>query len=862
MPEGFFKELGISKLSLPKKKQDPVVFGSCEECGLYKDCKSPKMLPTGNGNKRILIVAEAPGGREDAKGVQLVGEPGQFLRRTLRSMGYDLKNDFWKTNAVRCYPVKSNGPTSMQVKMCRKYLMEAIDRYKPKGIIVFGETALEALIGHRLTGRIKQKSNKSKFRVWAGTSIPDQELKCWVLPMYHPAYLLHRDFDEALQNIWKKQLKAAIEKVKEPFPDNSYLIERVKYTLDEGEACSWINEMLHRGPKWVGFDYETTGIKPHRIGHRIHTASFAYADKAYSFPFFDTDRFLSAWKRFLASDIGKIVHNFSFEQLWSKVLLGVDIAGRRWDTMLGAHSVHNIRPTQLKFQTYTNLGILGYDDAIDPYITRLREGEDKKSSNAFNCIEDCPIEDTLQYGGVDSSVLPELFAIQRRTLGRKLRGGLSLFVKGAERLSFAQQRGFRIDVDEQVNVIKYINRRKDCIRKRIMQSDEVKQWDGPSLFEFGSNPQLSHLLYDILKFECHKFTGANKKSVDVEALTALDSPFTNEILDYRKWDKMVGTYISPYKREMVNGIIHPGFPLNTVTTYRGSSRNPNMQNVPKRDPRAKKIIRKIIVPRFGNSIVEWDYVAMEVGGLACYSLDPELIRYVVEEGDMHKERASMLFLRDFEDVPKTERQIAKNKHVFPCFYGSYYENTAPDLWAALADSTHAWLYECGIRDLGDFTDHVRSVEDKVWEQFHVTREWQQKTMYDYRKKGYIDLYTGFRCYGPMKRTEIINYRIQGSCFHILLWTFNQVSEEMDRLKMDKSFLLGQIHDAIVGDVHADDEEYTDQLIYEFGTKKVREHWDWIVVPLRIEKETSGVDGNWSQMNDAGILQYNSEELNV
>ena len=72
-------------------------------------------------------------------------------------------------------------------------------------------------------------------------------------------------------------------------------------------------------------------------------------------------------------------------------------------------------------------------------------------------------------------------------------------------------------------------------------------------------------------------------------------------------------------------------------------------------------------------------------------------------------------------------------------------------------------------------------------------------------------------------------------------------------KLDRSFLIGQIHDAILRDYHPDDEEYLDHLIWDYGTQKIREYWDWIIVPLTIEKETSEINGSWADMKDMGIL---------
>jgi DNA polymerase I-like protein with 3'-5' exonuclease and polymerase domains len=161
------------------------------------------------------------------------------------------------------------------------------------------------------------------------------------------------------------------------------------------------------------------------------------------------------------------------------------------------------------------------------------------------------------------------------------------------------------------------------------------------------------------------------------------------------------------------------------------------------------------------------------------------------------------------------------------------------------------LKDKGITNLSDFTDHIRQIENKFWkEKFPVYAEWKKETYFIYEKKGYVDLLTGFRCYGPIKKNKVLNYRIQGTAFHCLLWTCMQVTREVQQKK--NSFLIGQIHDSMIGDIHPDDEEEIDRIVIDYGTKKIREHWDWVIVPLTLEKERSEINGNWSEMKGVEI----------
>ena len=95
----FFTDEQLKSVYMSKSQDS-----KCLECGLFKTCKSPKMPVTGEGRKKCLIIAEAPGEEEDFQNTQLVGRAGSLLRGRLEERGLDLDLDFWKTNALACRP--------------------------------------------------------------------------------------------------------------------------------------------------------------------------------------------------------------------------------------------------------------------------------------------------------------------------------------------------------------------------------------------------------------------------------------------------------------------------------------------------------------------------------------------------------------------------------------------------------------------------------------------------------------------------------------------------------------------------------------------------------------------------------------
>jgi len=241
---------------------------SCEKCGLYRKCLSPKMPATGKGEKGIFILAEAPGEQEDARGKQLIGQAGQLLRSHLESLDIDLDRDCRKMNAVNCRPPGNETPTPMQVSCCRPMVMQEIEAFKPKIVIALGSTAMECLLGG-----LSVEDDGGGITLWRGWGIPDQRLGCWLCPTFHPSFInRHRNQEDAVEKIFHTDLSHALDHLAMRFPKimeqvDSYL----EYDLKDDDVIDRIRAAC-KAPV-AAFDYETTALKPQRQGHAIAYAS-------------------------------------------------------------------------------------------------------------------------------------------------------------------------------------------------------------------------------------------------------------------------------------------------------------------------------------------------------------------------------------------------------------------------------------------------------------------------------------------------------------------------------------------------------------------------------------------------------------
>ena len=423
-----------------------------------------------------------------------------------------------------------------------------------------------------------------------------------------------------------------------------------------------------------------------------------------------------------------------------------------------------------------------------------------------------------------------------------------LLHEGALTMAEIHRAGVRVDVNYCKKAIMRADRRISELETALMNDPLFVEWQRVykgAKWNPWSGDQLSWFLFKHLKHKPVKETASGKAAAGADSLRKLDIPFANDYIERAKLIKARDTYLKAFLRLEVDGFIHPTFALNLTRTYRSSSQNPNWQNIPK-----GALIRRAIVPREGQQLMGADYGGIEVAVGACYHEDPEMIRYLTTEGtDMHRDTAEELYKLNAPYVTKQIRHAAKNQFVFPVFYGSYWEQCAPNLWqSAIDQGLTEHLKDVGLWPFKRFEAHVHAVEERFWgERFKVYAKWKRKQWDSYCKRGYVESFTGFRFQGVMSRKDVTNYPIQGTAFHCLLQSLIWLNEHRKEQGW-KSQIIGQIHDEANWDVAPGE---LDRVLYwtnEISVKRLMDEWRWIIVPLKVEADVSAVDGNWSEMN--------------
>jgi uracil-DNA glycosylase family 4 len=833
----------------PNKSRIKIKKLSCADCGLQGACQSPHFPYYGRGRKKILFILDTPSEKEDIFGEPWKGEYGKMLRRIIEdNCGINIERDCWTTFAVKCR--NKNNIKNDHITACRKYLLQDIEELNPAVIIPFGYWPLMGVVGDRLDGKTVGKN----IIDWSGEVIPDQTLLKYIIPVYEPHWLnlTQRYPDEVRIRQLCSWISHALGIRNDEIMQRDDK-KRVKIIYDATKASAILEDLIDAGGP-VAFDYETTGKKPYRQGHKIFTASISNGKKAWAFPFFDDHLFRMAWKLVLRQ-LPLIAHNAKFEWLWTKQLLGYFPARLQADTMLGLHVLANQKKVGLKWAAYAKFGIPDYDNDIVHYLECPKKEQEQYGANGFNLIEQAPIEKLLLYNGLDSLYTFWLHDYLEQNITKDTKTGYDFLSQASIRLGRAEYAGLRIDIDNVGRHQIELTERMDKLLYKTQMLAVAEGWNKPHDFRPSAKDDISYLLFNLLGFYSDKQTDKGGQSTDKETLEAIPHPIVGKILEWKKLQKLKDTYLKGLQVEAVNGIIHPFFNLHTVTSYRSSSDSPNFQNFPIRDKVTSKIIRELLYPHNGHKLIEWDYKGVEVVVAGCYSGDKNLIRYVSDsKTDMHRDIGEQIYLYERGELPDFDRGIAKNKFTFPEFYGSYFEQVAPDLWNYASTETKEHLRKKGFKTLKKFVSHIEAIEDDFWHnRFKGYNQWKKDEYARYLKRGFVTSHTGFIYYGPMRKNEVLNIAIQGSAHHILLRTFMKVSDKMYNNKME-SKLMGQIHDSAVGSIAPDEEKEIDNYVWYFGTQEVRLAWDWIVAPLEIEKAATEIDAPWFTKKKIGILK--------
>jgi uracil-DNA glycosylase len=159
------------------------LIGDCRRCGLCEGRKNI-VFASGPDQAELMVVGEAPGQEEDARGRPFVGPSGQMLDRMLTAVLGLQRDQVYVLNCVKCRPPNNRDPLPAELQACLPFLAMQRDLVRPRVVLLMGTVAVQSCL--RVPGGVK--ANRGRWHSWGG--VP-------TTATFHPSYLLRRPEDKA-----------------------------------------------------------------------------------------------------------------------------------------------------------------------------------------------------------------------------------------------------------------------------------------------------------------------------------------------------------------------------------------------------------------------------------------------------------------------------------------------------------------------------------------------------------------------------------------------------------------------------------------------------------------------------------------
>jgi len=327
---------------------------------------------------------------------------------------------------------------------------------------------------------------------------------------------------------------------------------------------------------------------------------------------------------------------------------------------------------------------------------------------------------------------------------------------------------------------------------------------GGEEFNIGSQPQLNQVLFKELGI---KPLGEKGKSGHYSTKEEYMEVWANKheicklILDYRKLDKLIGTYLTGLsKRIDPDGRIRSDF-KRFISTGRLSSSRPNLQNIPRPENDLFGLRSLFIAPE-GKTLIVADYSQIELRILAHFSRDPKLMEAFMKGEDIHAATAKALF-----DLPEPVSEV-KEKH--------------GELRSIAKNYNFAMVYEAGVKKLAAMTgtteSRARQLREKYFDRFPGIERYQQWMHHRAERDGYVKTLVGryrhlsaAQLPGKTKKENALkhgafrqssNTPIQGSAADVISIAMRNINRRLkdEGYSRDEAQIVLQVHDELILEV--------------------------------------------------------------
>ena len=355
----------------------------------------------------------------------------------------------------------------------------------------------------------------------------------------------------------------------------------------------------------------------------------------------------------------------------------------------------------------------------------------------------------------------------------------------------------------------------------ILESD-IHKFAGRE-FNINSPKQLSEILFEVLEIPTK---GVKKTksgfSTDAKVLSQLqdDYEIAERLVSYRELHKLKSTYVDALSRLIhpETGRIHTSYNQSVAATGRLSSSDPNLQNIPIRNAKGRRI-REAFISKPGYQLVSADYSQIELRVLAHLSDDKNLQKAFKEGLDIHEATARDIFgdvLYDGGDKSEL-RRYAKTIN-FGIIYGMSAFRLANELSIGRKQADqYIEDYFARYKGVKQYFDALESQleDDGYVETMFGRRRFLEDVQNIGRDKGYVI-------------RSLLNAPIQGSAAEIIKCAMINLDERLKEYGSQAQMLL-QVHDELVVEVHEEILDKVKQAIVEEMEEAVE-----LDVPLKVD----------------------------
>jgi DNA polymerase-1 len=504
-----------------------------------------------------------------------------------------------------------------------------------------------------------------------------------------------------------------------------------------------------------------------------------------------------------------VFHNAKFDLSMLKTI-DIDVSklqGRVHDTTILAHLIDSEQPVNLDFLSRKYLGENKLSDSVNDWFS---QNKIKKEDRNY---ADVPDEIMIPYASKDAELTLKLYKVLSSLIEEQDNKTKSINIKLPllENIYRIERKLIFVLLDMYIaGILVNIDYYRDLEEELEIRAYDLEQ-EIYFLAEGEFNMKSTKQLATILKEQGATLETTEKGNyiVDEDALKKIDLPIAKTILEYRKTQKTIGTYIKAMYNFNVNGVIHPNLNTNGARTGRFSCSDPNMQNIPRDD----KSIKGGFMTKEGYYTVFMDYKQQEYRLFADYINDLDMINEINNGADFHTiiYEKNKKYLKD---------RLQTKGFNFLLIYGGGAGTLSQFLGISVAQAKE--LKESYFKEIPKAKTFFNTVDLVAKQRNYLINKFGRiKKFYD---KFYI---------GP-------NFLIQGGCADLVK---ERMVEVWEFLKPYKSEMIFQIHDELVFNIHKDELYLIEQL------KKI------LLDTTHVTKVIMDVDVEYTEDNWANKKEY-------